>query len=444
MKAATGRINITPPTGTPMGGNVRLDNKSRGVHDNLYCNILILHDGINKICLLGFDILGLNYIYCNDIKREIEKAIEIPVSNIVIWATHTHSGPDTCMRMTEGIAELIDDYLDDVKGKVVAGITEINLNYQEVILKVGEASVPDLSFNRRLLKKDGSVVMNFEDFEATDITGTTGPIDKELLSLSVWDEYNNLLSLLVNFTLHPAVLVGYKWLISRDFIHYLDEFILNTFGKSTITLFANGAEGNINHLNYNDHNQLRSFDETKRIGNKLGVYVCDSIENSSILNGKIKFISEKINIPLREITEAERLWADMVIERDKDFVEDMFDGIPDKTYAKMIKAMLERTDKEFETVVQGLAIDNFAFVTFPGEVYVEFGLRVKELSPYKNTMIIGLANSYSGYIPKEEAFSQGGYEVRTAWSSQLVFNAGDILVDLVKDKVLDPLKNQNT
>ena len=45
MKAAKGRVIITPPTGTPIGGNVRTDNKSRGVHDDLYCNILILNDG---------------------------------------------------------------------------------------------------------------------------------------------------------------------------------------------------------------------------------------------------------------------------------------------------------------------------------------------------------------------------------------------------------------
>ena len=442
MKAATAKINISPPLGTPMGGNVRVDNKSRGIHDDLFCTILIFHDGEKKVCLLGFDLIGLNYTTCNNIKSEIANLTKIPVSNIVIWATHTHSGPDTCMLFTKEIDKLIADYLDDVMKKVVSGVAEANRKYKEVILKVGKTNVPDLSFNRRLIRKDGSVVMNFEEFEAQDISGTTGPIDKELISLSVWDENNNLFALLVNFTLHPAVLVGYKWLISRDFIHYIDEYLLNKFGSQAVLLFANGAEGNINHLNYNDTSRLRSFNETERIGTKLGAYVCESVANSSILNDNIQFISEKVTLPLREITEQEKQWADMVIERDKNLVEDMVDGIPDKTYAKMIKEMLVRPDKECETVLQGLAIDNFAFVTFPGEVYVEFGLQVKELSPYKNTMIIGLANSYSGYIPKKEAFSQGGYEVKTAWSSQLAYNAGDILVDLVKDKVLDPLLNQ--
>ncbi|MCE5345310.1 MAG: neutral/alkaline non-lysosomal ceramidase N-terminal domain-containing protein [Bacteroidales bacterium] len=443
LSAAKGRVIITPPTGTPMAGNIRLDNKSRGVHDDLYCNILILNDDSTKICLLGFDLVGIEYTTCEDIKKRIEKDSGIPSANIVMWATHTHSGPDIGMRMYEGTDNIVNAYLDDMTVRVVEGVIKADKEYEEVILKTGKAIVADLSFNRRLIKKDGSVVMNFEEFEIEDITGTTGPIDKELITLSAWDKNNKLFALLVNFSLHPAILVGYKWLISRDYIHYLDEYILDNYGDQAITLFANGAEGNVNHLNYQDPDQLRSFEETERIGKRLGAYVRIAINSSSVLDGKIRFVSEKVALPLRKITEEEKQWADMVLERDKDLVEDMLDGIPDKTYAKMIKGMLVRTDKECETVLQGMAIHNFAFVTFPGEVYVEFGLKVKELSPYKNTMIIGLANSQAGYIPKGEAFSQGGYEVRTAWSSQLVHNAGDILVNLVKNKVLDNLLHQS-
>jgi len=201
-------------------------------------------------------------------------------------------------------------------------------------------------------------------------------------------------------------------------------------------LFANGAEGNINHLNYRDPDQMRSFDETKRVGEKLGEYVAGSISNSMLLSGNLKFVSAKVALPLRKISREEQEWADMVMVRDKDVVEDMLDGIPDKTYARMIKEMLVRPDTESWTILQGIAIHDFAAVTFPGEVYVEFGLRVKELSKYKNTMVIGLANSQVGYIPKAEAFSQGGYEVRTAWTSQLVHNAGDILVKLIEKHLI--------
>jgi hypothetical protein len=443
LKAAKERVIISPPVGTPMAGNIRLDNRSRGVHDDLYCNILILNDNSVKVCLLGFDLIGIEYATCTDIKERIEKVTGIPSENIVMWATHTHSGPDTGMRMYQGVDEIINAYLVDLTLKVVEGVVRANNKYESVILRAGKTSVSDLSFNRRLIKNDGSVVMNFEKFERTEITGTTGPVDDELITLSLWNNNGKLFAVLVNFTLHPAILVSYKWLISRDFINYLDEYLKENYGDQVITLFANGAEGNINHLNYLDPDQLRSFEETERIGKKLGSYVSTSFSNSTVLDGRIRFVSEKVTLPLRRITEEENRWADMVLERDKNLTEEMFDGIPDKTYAKMIKGMLVRTDKKCETVLQGMAIHNFSFVTFPGEVYVEFGLKAKKLSPYSYTMVIGLANSQVGYIPEKDAFSQGGYEVRTAWTSQLAHDAGDILVNLVKEKVLDNLLLQS-
>jgi neutral ceramidase len=443
LKASKGRVIITPSTGTPMAGNVRLDNLSRGVHDDLYCSILILNDGSTKVCLMGFDLIGLEYTTCNEIKNSIEKVTDIPASNIVMWATHTHSGPDTGMRMYQGTENSLKPYLNDLKIRIVDGVVKANSTNEEVTVRAGKAKVSDLSFNRRLVRKDGSVVMNFEEFETNDIVGATGPVDEELITFSVWDKDNKLFALLVNFSLHPAILVGYKWLISRDFINFLDKNIIDNYGNQAITLFANGAEGNINHLNYQDPNQLRSFEETERIGKQMGDYVRDSIRDSSVLEGKIRFVSTNVTIPLRKITEEEKSWSEMVLERDKDQVEDLLDGIPDKTYAKMIQGMLIREDKECETVLQGMAINDFAFVTFPGEAYVEFGLMVKKLSQYRNTMVIGLANSSVGYIPLKEAFSQGGYEVRTAWSSQLVHNAGDILVDMIRDKVLNNLLGQS-
>ncbi|MCD6321512.1 MAG: hypothetical protein J7L77_00660 [Clostridiales bacterium] len=442
MRAAVGKIKITPKNSIPMGGNVRKDNKSRGVHDDLFCNVLMLNDGATEICLMGFDFVGLKYTTCNDIKKRVSKVTGIPTDNMTTWGTHTHSGPDTCMRMYNGIEKIIDEYLDWVAAEVAKGCEKIHKTYEEVVLKSGKTEVHDLSFNRRLVRKNGEVVMNFEQFEIDDIVGTTGPIDPELITLSIWNKEGKMKSVLVNFTLHPAILVGYEWLISRDYIDELDNYIRNTYGNGVVVLFANGAEGNINHLNFEDPDQWRDFRETKRIGEKLGEYSRKCIDESKELNSRMNYISETVIFPYRVITEEEEKWADMVIERDKDKVEDMFDGIPDKTYAKMIKGMIVRPDKVFKTVLQGLSIGDYAFYTFPGEVYVEFGLTVKKLSPYEDTMIIGLANSQSGYIPKEEAFSQGGYEVQTAWSSQLEHNAGDELVRKITEKLIKPMKGK--
>lgn len=434
---------ITPPPGTPMAGNIRSDNISRGVHDDLFCSIIILNDGNTKICFLAFDLIGLEYSTCNEIRTRISECTDIPSSNVMIWATHTHSGPDTGMRMYKGNEDAVNRYLANLVTTVSDTVKEANKNSQEVRLKTGSILVPDLSFNRRLVKNDGKVVMNFESFSPEQIIDTAGPVDNELITLSLWDCGGRLFALVVNFSLHPAILVGHEWMISRDFIHYLDDTILRKYDKDVVMLFANGAEGNINHLNYRNRDQLRNFAEAERVGKKLGDYVVEALGNSVVLHGKIRFTCALASIPYRSITSEEIAWAEMVNERDRNLSEDMFDGIPDKTYARMIMEMKERKETDCEILLQGMAIHNFTIITLPGEVYAEYGLKIKELSPYRYTMIIGLSNGQAGYIPDIKAFGQGGYEVRTAWTSQLVHDAGEILVSLINRNIIDNLHRQS-
>ena len=47
------------------------------------------------------------------------------------------------------------------------------------------------------------------------------------------------------------------------------------------------------------------------------------------------------------------------------------------------------------------------------------GLEVKAKSPFQSTFLIGMANSYNGYIPTVEGHRQGGYETWRAKSSYL-------------------------
>ena len=53
-----------------------------------------------------------------------------------------------------------------------------------------------------------------------------------------------------------------------------------------------------------------------------------------------------------------------------------------------------------ETVLVGL----------PSEVSIDLGLQIKELSPYRNTLIVQLSNDWLGYIPTERIFEEGHYE----------------------------------
>jgi neutral ceramidase len=440
MRAAALSIDITPPVGLPIGGNVRADNTSRGIHDNLYCNAVLLEDGMSRVCMLNLDLLGLHYDSCQLIKNSICKKTGISPDNIVINATHTHSGPDVLEFFKNEIDPACLYYINNIAKRIAEGIEQIIDKTEDVSIAISKSHVRDLSFNRRIMAKEGGIIMNWMYPDEEDVVGETGPIDEELHVISLKNEKKDTVALIINFTLHPAVLVGQDWLWSRDYINYLDNYLKSELGKDVVVLFANGAEGNINHINFRDKNQIRGFEEAKRIGKKLGGYVMDALEGLENINDvDLSCVSAKVGFPLRNISEdevkaAEKLWAEC-----NGVIPSLIDGCPDEVYAREIIKITGRKEKYAVTELQAVKLSkDTVIVTYPGEVFVEFGLRTKETSGYKNTLVFGLANDCIGYVPTAEAFTQGGYEIKTATSSQLDPTAGDMLVKEV-DKLLKRL-----
>ena len=86
-----------------------------------------------------------------------------------------------------------------------------------------------------------------------------------------------------------------------------------------------------------------------------------------------------------------------------------------------------RLGKPLAVEVQVISLgDDLAWVSLPGEIFVELGLQIKRGSPFKQTMIAELANGSIGYVPTRVAYSQGNYEVVSA---RVAEGSGEKLVD---------------
>jgi hypothetical protein len=74
-----------------------------------------------------------------------------------------------------------------------------------------------------------------------------------------------------------------------------------------------------------------------------------------------------------------------------------------------------RDGKPHEVEVQVVAFGrDLAWVSLPGEIFVELGLAIKAGSPFRQTHIAELANGAIGYIPNRSAYAEGNYEVVSA------------------------------
>jgi hypothetical protein len=429
MKAGCHKIDITPNIGTPIGGNIREDNRSRGVHDPLYANFLYLTDGQENLLFIGLDIIGIFESFGRKMKEGIYERTGILPSSIVLFATHTHSGPDVMEAFKDEYDPFVTAYIEDLTRKLVEGASLCTQDIWIASVGVGKGREDTLSFNRRILMRDGSLRMNWEDLDPSEVDCAAGPIDPDVFVVSLIDERKAIRSILVNFTLHTAVLVGKDWQISRDFVHSLTERLEERYGKDTVVLFANGAEGNINHLDVSNPRQPRGFEEAERIGSRLAGKVADIVQTINYSDSiALKSISKIVSLPRRTIIDVQAQEALQLLEKSSWKVPSLLDGVPDEAYAKEILALKRNPSENLETELQAVRLGDHALVCLPGEFFVEQGLEIKEQSPFPNTLILGMANDYVGYVPTERAFAEGGYEVKTARTSQLTPLAGEIVV----------------
>ena len=73
-----------------------------------------------------------------------------------------------------------------------------------------------------------------------------------------------------------------------------------------------------------------------------------------------------------------------------------------------------------------LQLERVVLVYVPFEVFVEFGLLLRDAFPGQLVKVVSPANGYFGYLPTAVAFAEGGYEP-TLGTSTIVPGQGERL-----------------
>jgi hypothetical protein len=306
----------------------------------------------------------------------------------------------------------------------------------------GRTEEYNYSFNRRIILKDGSFKMVFEDYNPDDIDRVAGPGNfPDLNVFKITDRDGQVKGLIVNYTTHLTTLCGEGLLFSRDFVNYFTNNLQERYGHDLVVLYANGAQGNLTPSD-TKVGFFTGFEESARVGNGLAETakkLIDNIEVKAYL--EMKAVSKRIRLPLRKITEEMKQKAICMLSTDSG--PTTLHGLDPKIGAKEVLELAKIQNDYADTNIQAILLGDSLIVTFPGEVFIEFGIEIIKNSPYKNTLIFGLANDYVGYIPTSEAFGQGGYEIKTARSSKLAPDAGNILTREVLELVKEFMENLN-
>jgi len=428
------KVNYTPRVGLAMVGNYRGDDyASRGVHDSLYAKAIVAVGTNNiKTAILSVDICLISSNTVKVLRKYVEDHSDIKGDNIMIHATHTHSGPPS---------ELNEPEAKNYMRKAADAVILANKNLKRSKLMVGRTNEDRVSHNRRLEAVDGTTHMVWEKFEPNFIKKPLGSIDPEMITVSIVQEGKTVASI-VNFGCHATTLTGNNWLYTADYPGYMTESVQKARGKDFGVLFLNAPSGNVTQVDYKV-GFIDTFQECQRIGYILGANVLEGMRKSKeIITSNETVAVSKEMVPLKKIaiSEEQYKWANEVLEKVKreGMPPIQADGIPDAEYAQRWVEMYKIQNKVDSLEVMVTRIGELAIVALPGEIFQEFGKDIKLNSPFKNTLVVGLTNGEAGYFPTKVSFTQGpkggfkpyatGYET-TPGTTSYEIGAGEKLAE---------------
>ena len=454
MEVGFARVNITPPMGIRMRGHP-FNFFAKGVESHLYANAMCIGDGSTKVMVVSCDVAGVSNEMSARVCRKIEQDLGIPEGNVIVSATHTHSGPQTSAGRRGNTLgnDLISGYAEKLENNIVAALKQAHSNMQKGKLTVAYGELPGIGFNRRFIMSNRSIQTHPLTLDP-HIVGPEGPDAKDLFVFCGYDEDGKVLGTAINFSCHATVMERRNEYISADFPGKTCDFVNDQLGGGALTLYLQGTCGNICQVNPLDgtHKEV-GLEWTKVMGRKIGSKALELIENDAFeASGPLRTISREIELSLRQVDPVLAAWAlhykevpegnpvlsDYGAEK-IDEIELPMMGLTNlfetpwwaNRYARTVRRYAQNNARTAHVTVKVFAQDNWALVSLPGEFFMEFGDAIHERSPFETTIVAGYANGANGYIPTRKAFSRGGGYETNIGTARFTPDAGYLVVDAV-------------
>ncbi len=400
-----------------------------GTHDDLQAKALVIEQDGSKAAMVVCDLLTIPRGVIQEAREQITKTTSLKGGNVMISATHTHTGPvlrDGSARAASlgGESDLVSGYTRELPKKIAESVrlAEEHLAPSRVFAGIGRED--GISHNRRYFMKNGAVGWNPGKFN-TNIVKAAGPIDPEVGVIYFESPDKKPQATYVNFAMHPDTAGGKEF--SADYPGALSRCLADYKGKDMVTVFANGTCGNINHVDVNWADPQKGYTESARLGMILGGAVMRTFPRlQPVQTSAPRVRSEIVKIPLPRITPDDVEKARSIAKRVQG-TQSKEPAFLDRVNAFKVLDVAAREGKPHELEVQVITLGNdIAWVSLPGEIFVELGLALKKASPFRYTVIAELANGAVGYIPNREAYPQGNYEVV---SSRCAEGSGELLIE---------------
>jgi hypothetical protein len=424
LLAGSAQVDISPKDSQFLFGYPHVERYSTGINDPLLSSAMYITDSKTAAIIIANDIIFVGKKSTQRIRQRITAQTGVAAANIMITATHTHSGPITLDYISNEADQVVpktdQKYVVFMEDRIVEAAIAAYKNVQPARVGLACADSTGVGTNRRDPK---------------------GPADMQVPVLLVQNAAGTeSIACMLVCSMHPTVLHEDSKLVSGDFPGYTRIYLQeNCLGKKCAVLRHMGPAGNQSPRHVTNAN---TFAEAKRLGEILGKAVEKVLPAIQFkTEAAIKCKQATLDLPKRQFPPVAA--AQEKLDKAVALLEHLrTSGAPRQQVRTaecdwfgaeetltMAKAAAEgRLSQVYEEAlpaeIQIIKIGQWAFVGWQGEIFVDYALAVKKL--FGNTFIISCANGeLQGYIVTKEANDEGGYEASNALLS---YESGDIMV----------------
>jgi neutral ceramidase len=424
LQAGIAKIDITPAGDLYMGGYDEScrTGPSDGVYGRIYIRALAFADSINRLVFIEADLVSLPDEDYESIRKLIASRTGVPYENIILGCVHNHAAPYPGQKNADS------SWSKQLNNKFVSAVKSAIANLEPV--KIGGGTGKSyIAMNRRKIMNDTTSYLTFDENNSSQSYGKYktdkpvkiremegvcrlgnnpgGSIDNEVGILRIDKISGEPKAVLVNYACHGTSLGCRNNKISPEWNGHMLEYVEKEIPGVT-GIFIQGAAGDINPRFVGGlDGYIDNLEKTKELGNEIGKEVvkvfCD-ISTGKPIASQIKLVHQDITCPVK--------------------------------YALVVGNFRNTT---VEVPTTAIKIDQFTFITFPGELFHEIGKNIKTLTHSRYPFIAGYCNGSMGYLPTQQSHSEGGYE---PWSTQFDPVAEKIFVNGVEKLLLNNKVNQ--
>ena len=398
MKLGFAKKEITPPAGLELGGYAGY-RPNCGVHDPLFCKVILLEQGDGRYALVVLDLMCADESLCAKIAAAVEP-LGISKERLIVSAIHSHAAPAGVIGGQGALVQIntaivpenpaFAEYMQAVVHAAAEACFEAARTVEPFVIRAGQGAMPPVGSERH-----------------------TGAQPKGILTAAEFGLQSGKKLIFYNFPCHPTVLSAANLLVSADFAGQIEKYL-----DADLTVFANGAAGDIS---TRFTRKASSFEECERMGALAAAYVRNLLEPLPFEKPKpLRGKQAHVTLAARKVQPVEEARKQLE-ETTLRWQQAVKDGL-DAGQIRILKSYVEGAGVNLEFAQNMAGITEFSvpvtvfrfaglpFATVPGEFY-------STLLP-ENTAAICYAGGYYRYIADENAYAAGHYEAMAAVVAQ--------------------------